>query len=707
MLTWTTGTWWWVLGVAVAAPLAAHLLSRRGGRTVVFPTIRFLREAADEGRRRSRVQDLLLMLLRMAALVLLVLAFMRPLWHTTAPLAADRGLNVVVVVDRSASMTRSRDGLSLFEHARLAAIRELQALDPSVDRAAVVMADRSPHPLLPQPTGNIAQLVALLEAEDAGYERGDLSGAIDLAVRLAEHTDETQQPRQGHVVVISDMQATQALDANLPADLAARGIALRSTPVQGDTANLAVTDVRVTPVAPVVDQPATVTVDVSNFAPTDATTTVRLQLDSGVMARRLTLRADSVGSAIFPFTPGATDAAAIEATLSDGGALRVDDRNGIVVQPRQQRRVVLVTNEDVSDPNTAAFYFARALVPRVGDAADVDLQVRRPADLVEVLGGQVDQLVIAEAGPLPVDAHAALRRFLDRGGGVVWVLDSRAALGALDALAASQPDALMHPMPEARWQGGVGTRLSGGQFGHPMLAVFEGASRSALLNHSVGGAAAGDAARAAEVVLELDNGAPFVALQWVGSGRLAVINGDLSPLRSSFVKGRSFVPLLHQVIRHLSPGLQPQANPTPGGTARFSLTTGADVKVVGPDDRDIEASALKSQEGFQLQTEPLSQPGPHRVIESATAKMLDGVFVQIHPAESDLRVGASLRDVAAGGADSATASTVRPTPRELWPYLAGAALLLLVAEQVALLLTEKRWRRGGGATPAVEVISRA
>ena len=45
MFMFTTATWSWVLAAAVGIPVAAHLLSRRGGALVDFPTLRFLKQA--------------------------------------------------------------------------------------------------------------------------------------------------------------------------------------------------------------------------------------------------------------------------------------------------------------------------------------------------------------------------------------------------------------------------------------------------------------------------------------------------------------------------------------------------------------------------------------------------------------------------------------------------------------------------------------
>jgi len=67
----------WGTALAVA-PVILHLIMRRKPVPYAFPALRFLQQRAIANRRRLRVQHLLLLLLRIAAVVLLALALARP-----------------------------------------------------------------------------------------------------------------------------------------------------------------------------------------------------------------------------------------------------------------------------------------------------------------------------------------------------------------------------------------------------------------------------------------------------------------------------------------------------------------------------------------------------------------------------------------------------------------------------------------------------
>src|SRR5215216_4599738 len=93
---------------ALALPLVLHLIRRtpRGRRE--FSSLMFLLPSPPRLTRRSRLDQILLLLLRLAALALLAFAFARPFLRESATLALEDlpARRVGIVVDNSASMRR-------------------------------------------------------------------------------------------------------------------------------------------------------------------------------------------------------------------------------------------------------------------------------------------------------------------------------------------------------------------------------------------------------------------------------------------------------------------------------------------------------------------------------------------------------------------------------------------------------------------------
>ena len=93
-----------LLGAAAAAiPIVLHLLKRHPEERVKFAAVKLLRRAPVEDIQRRHLRELLLLALRVAALLLLAVAFARPLLR---PQAASRLAGATIVaLDTSLSLS--------------------------------------------------------------------------------------------------------------------------------------------------------------------------------------------------------------------------------------------------------------------------------------------------------------------------------------------------------------------------------------------------------------------------------------------------------------------------------------------------------------------------------------------------------------------------------------------------------------------------
>lgn len=102
-------------GAAVAVPLVLHLVLRPRARPVDIGTLQFFRVAARNRSLPRRIRHLLLLATRLAGILLMALLFARPYWNAGGELGIDR--EVVLLIDRSASMAARGEGASPFEKA--------------------------------------------------------------------------------------------------------------------------------------------------------------------------------------------------------------------------------------------------------------------------------------------------------------------------------------------------------------------------------------------------------------------------------------------------------------------------------------------------------------------------------------------------------------------------------------------------------------
>src|SRR5436190_17517856 len=91
---------------ALAVPIFVHLIQRERKRVVEFPSLMFLRRIPYQSVRRRRIRDVALLMMRLAALALIILAFARPFFRTgsLAAAAQNGAREAVILVDTSYSM---------------------------------------------------------------------------------------------------------------------------------------------------------------------------------------------------------------------------------------------------------------------------------------------------------------------------------------------------------------------------------------------------------------------------------------------------------------------------------------------------------------------------------------------------------------------------------------------------------------------------
>src|SRR6187402_3251042 len=117
--------------LAIALPIIFHLIRRTPRGRQEFSSLMFLTPSPPRLTRRSRLDQILLLLLRIAALVLLALAFARPFLREAALLTEGdlQRRRVAILIDNSASMHRG----DLWQQALKAAEHELDQLAPHDD----------------------------------------------------------------------------------------------------------------------------------------------------------------------------------------------------------------------------------------------------------------------------------------------------------------------------------------------------------------------------------------------------------------------------------------------------------------------------------------------------------------------------------------------------------------------------------------------
>jgi len=88
---------------ALAIPVLIHLIQREKKRVVEFPSLMFLRRIPYQSVRRRRIRDAALLMMRLAALALIIMAFARPFFRTDSlgAVTQNGARESVILVDTS------------------------------------------------------------------------------------------------------------------------------------------------------------------------------------------------------------------------------------------------------------------------------------------------------------------------------------------------------------------------------------------------------------------------------------------------------------------------------------------------------------------------------------------------------------------------------------------------------------------------------
>jgi hypothetical protein len=494
---------------AIALPVVLHFLRSKPKTLVLFPSLRFLGEAAIRDTRRHRLRRWITLALRCLIIGLLAAAFARPFW--VAADAAHRQV-MIVAVDNSMSMqagTRwaDRKAWALEQLARLRA----------GDEAGVLLINPAPVWLVPL-SADLGRVRGALGELAPGYEKTHFSAALRLAGDVLAATPGAEKT----ILWMSDEQKLGWLDVKLGeplppgvkirfADAAAEpkreaGIAR----VQRDGDSVALT-IRL--YHPDTDQ-RTVTISSAG----KVLLTRDLKLTSGENKVSIPLpRAENLRVSLDPDDFAADDTAWLAASSTTGHPVLIDTVSGGVD------------------------FLAHALE----STRLLDTAALRPAPLPasDWPGGGI--AILRNGESFRGDAIGRLEKFLRAGGNAWIVLDGSKEETAWLATRG------IHVTPHAADPSGDPMHLRDWDPDHPILKAFAGESLLPLMQvdfysgYDVAGESLEPVARwpdGAVALAELDDGQSRLFLTGVPLDR-AFTNWPVQP---------SFVPFVHQAVRWLA-----------------------------------------------------------------------------------------------------------------------------------------------------------
>ena len=641
--------------LAVALPILFHLIRRTPQGRQEFSSLMFLAPSPPRITRRSRLSNILLLLLRAAALCLLAFAFARPFLRRSADqsVTQTQGRRVALMVDTSASMRRG----DLWTQAKNHVEKVLAGLSPA-DEVALYLFDRQVRPAMtfaewretPDPARRAATLRSRLAEAEPTWAATRLGESLaTVADLLAESDSSTKSGAAAsalvgrQIVLVSDVQQGAHAEA-LQGHEWPQNVLLEVRPVaptQSTNASLQI--VRDAPGA-AEEGAAVAATDPSPGAARNADARLRVRGTNQPQSSRelFTLEwADERGplpgeqpvKAYVPPGRGQTVRVPWPAPgdrQADRLVLRGDDEDFdntlYVVPPRSETLRLLFVGDDAPDDTKGLLYY---LASAAGDTARQKVElIRRSASQPPADIDLLDARLVVVASALPPDAAAKLRRWADAGGTVLWVLKDVAA-GESMAAAAGAGSFEVSEAPRRSGSSNYAL-LARVDFEHPLFAPFADSrfgdfTKIHFWQHRRLKPGQGSTAR---VLASFDDGDPFLIEQPVGKGRMIVATSGWHPADSQLSLSTKFVPLISGLLRGPHPDVDPtyavgDAVPVPPLRSQ-TQPTGA-TAVATPDGRRVEVAAASST------FDGADRPGIYRM---SRAGQESAIAVNLAPDES-------------------------------------------------------------------------
>ena len=195
---------------ALAVPLLIHLFHRNRVRIVQWGAMHLLEPVVKINRRRFKVEQLLLLLLRCAIPVVLALCMAQPVLTRWQSAAGDLPTSLVVLLDDSYSMQGSSGTATGFERAVADVANAGKRLPRGSEMSLVLMG--APRALLDAPTFDIPQVVQAVGQHEA--VQGPIH--IERAVEWASAMLRRSRLADRQLMIVSDFQRRDWLGSAVP-----------------------------------------------------------------------------------------------------------------------------------------------------------------------------------------------------------------------------------------------------------------------------------------------------------------------------------------------------------------------------------------------------------------------------------------------------------------------------------------------------------
>jgi hypothetical protein len=592
---------------AVSLPIILHMIRRQTRKRVTFSSLMFLRTTMPRFKNRSRLENVLLLILRCIILCLLAFAFSRPFFprDTGANQVSVAG-RTVLLIDTSASMRRT----GIWPRAISEAQSVLKGAGPG-DRVCIMRFDHNAETLIGFEQWNsmdsdrrkaaAAEQLRNLSPSWASTNLGQALVSAAEAIDDDEVNDEQQKFMKHRIVLISDLQKGSSLEALQAYEWPeALELQVKLIAAEGPTnASLQLVASRDRPAVKSGDDLPSVCITNSPEAAVERFSLSWAGNDPAAASDSTMEVYVPAGHSVVVQAPKRTDNSAPGKLVLIGDDQDFD--NALYVAPRLTYRVniLFIGSDSEGDSEGMLYYVRRAF--RAAGAIDPVVIPRQLQNLTDADIEAAHLIIATEA--IPPERIGSVRKYLESGRTVLLVMKSPDSAETIAALTGIQT------VESREADAGTYAMLNRIDFKHPLLAPFSDPrfgdfTKIHFWKHRHVNI---DDLTGAEVLAWFDSNDPALFELHVNKGSLLVLTCGWNPSDSQLALSSKFVPLLYSILEYggIFAGRQSQyfvgdrvmMSPLAGsGSATPSTRLGAGLEIRKPDDSIIHLDS--GQESF-------------------------------------------------------------------------------------------------------------
>jgi len=623
------------LGLA-GAPVIIHLLNRRRYRVLHWGAMQFLEESVAKSSRRLRIEQLLILLLRMLIISFIVYAMARPYLGAIPGLPASRPKrNVVVILDRSMSMRYDEHRVSVFARAKEAVAKIIGVLEKG-DSLNVVLAGDEAEPTVPEPIVDHDRITALLKDVEPGGAQANFALAMEEA---QAQLDKSHNPLR-EIYIVTDGQASGwyaesegrwfAALTKLRRGSAKPKVYVLPVGTQREE-NAAVVALRPALDSVGIYQETRFDVRVSNFGREERKDlNVSFSVDdSEEQVAQVDVPPGESASVSFSHKFDEADSCLVRVRI-DPDALPADDRMTTSVDVYDAIHVLLVDGSAERTALTPPGPLELALSPRDKDHPDfktlLAAEVCRADEMPQLSTGKYHLVVLHDVAELTHRHVSEIERFVDAGGGLLILPGGRTRPKAYNSLLYRDSDGPLPARLEHAPRTNDPARAMAQAFTHPALAAFRDPKSGdfTLIEVRKHFRLMPDARdKAARVLARLDNTDPLFMEKKFGQGKVIVTAVPIDEAWTNLQKRSFFPPLMHYLGYYLAGSVHPPRNvPLGSPIARLLPLDLPDrsVKVIDPEGEQHEIDAKEKGGRLVATYSGTDRPGVYRIEEHESGR---------------------------------------------------------------------------------------